>query len=341
MEKAKDQAVDQKKGFKAYIPLVVVVLLVAGGAWYWYRDYSRYISTDDAYIDADKVAIGSKILGRIASSYVIEGDSVKKGMLLAEIDSTELIAQKKQATASKDQAIAAVNQAEAKLLLDEESLKVLKVSLQRAKDDITRAKVQFEGNVITKEQFEHTQKTYESAQAQFDAAQTQLVVSKAQIASAHAAIENAQAQIGFTEAQLRNTKLYAPFDGIVAKRWLLVGDIAQPGQSIFTVTNDRHLWVTIFIEETNLYEMGIGQKAIFTVDAFPGVKFSGSVFYIGSNTASQFSLIPPSNASGNFTKTTQRVPVKISIDKTENKKGEPVVVRLVSGMSVIMKLVKE
>jgi len=127
----------------------------------------------------------------------------------------------------------------------------------------------------------------------------------------------------------------------VARRWLLTGDISQTGQPIFTITNEKQLWVMIYIEETNLSEIKIGQKAIFTVDAFAGLKFYGTVFYIGSNAASQFALIPPSNASGNFTKTTQRIPVKISIDKTENKKGEPATVSLISGMSVVMKLVKE
>jgi membrane fusion protein (multidrug efflux system) len=332
---------EKKKGFKVYIPLIVVILLVIGGGWYWYQGYSHYISTDDAYIDADRVAIGSKILGRISKEYAVEGDSVKKGMLLAEIDSTELNALRNQAIASKNQFIASAKQSEAKYLLDEESIKVQKINFQKASDDLTRAKSQFEGGVLTKEQFEHIKKAYESAQAQMDAAQTQLVVSKAQIASSRAAIENADAQIGLTEAQLKNTRLYAPFDGVVARRWLLAGDIAQPGQSIFTITNNKQLWVIIYIEETNLQDIRIGQKAIFTVDAFPGVKFGGSVFYIGSNAASQFSLIPPSNASGNFTKTTQRIPVKISIDKTENKKGEPVSVNLISGMSVVMKLVKE
>ncbi len=82
------------------------------------------------------------------------------------------------------------------------------------------------------------------------------------------------------------------------------------------------------------------QKAIFTTDAFSDMKFDGTVFYIGSNTASQFSLIPPSNASGNFTKTIQRVPVKISIDKALNNEGETSIPRLVAGMLVIMKLIK-
>ncbi|MDP4209717.1 MAG: HlyD family secretion protein [Bacteroidota bacterium] len=332
---------EEKKGFKVYIPLIVVTILVLGGLWFWYRDYSRYTSTDDAYVDADKVAVSSKILGRITKLYVAEGDSVKQGMLIAEIDSTELNAQKSQTIALKEQSAAAVAQAMAKLNFDQESLKVLNVNLQKAKDDLTRSKAQFEGGVITKEQYEHAQKAHEAAVAQLNAATSQLSVSRTQITSAQKATESAQAQIGVISTQLRNTKLYAPFNGVVSKRWLLAGDIAQAGQSIFTVTNDRHLWVTVYLEETNLAETKIGQQAHFTVDAFPGVKFYGKVFYIGANTAAQFSLIPPSNASGNFTKTTQRVPVKISIDKAENNKGEKVSPRLISGMSVVMKLYKD
>lgn len=339
MENGNNQ--EEKKNKKVYIPLIVVVLLVLGGGWYWYSDYSKYISTDDAYIDADKAPIASKIIGRIIKEYAAEGDSVKKGMLLAEIDSTELSAQKLLMVASKDQLEAAAKQVEATYLLNEDNLKISKIGFQRAKDDFDRAKTQYDGGVITKEQFEHTQKAFESAQALLDAAQTQLQVSKAQIANAHAAVTSAQAQIGTVVAMLKNTKIYVPFDGAIAKRWQMTGEVAQQGAPIFTVTNDKKLWVSIFIEETNLQDIKIGQKAFFTVDAFSGIKFTGSVFYIGSNAASQFALIPPSNASGNFTKTTQRIPVKISIDRAENKKGEPVSVKLISGMSVLMKLVKE
>ena len=106
MEDVKNEEVAQKKNGKVYIPLIIVVLLVVVGGWYWYRDYSKYISTDDANVDADRVAIGSKILGRISKLYVNEGDTVKKGILLVEIDSTELIAQRQLSIASKNQAIA-------------------------------------------------------------------------------------------------------------------------------------------------------------------------------------------------------------------------------------------
>jgi membrane fusion protein, multidrug efflux system len=339
MENVNNQ--EEKKSKKVYIPLIVVVLLVLAGGWYWYRDYSRYISTDDAYVDADRVAIGSKILGRISNEYVAEGDSVKKGMLLAELDSIELNALRIQEVTSKHQKIALAQQNQANYSLYEEDLKVQKIALETAKEDISRAKIQFEGGVITKEKYDHAQKDFETAQAKYDKSLAQLTLAKAQIATAQADVESSEARIKKSEADLKNTRIYAPFDGVVARRWLLAGDIAQPGQSIYTVTNDRKLWVIIYIEETNLQEIKIGQKAVFTVDAFSGIKFSGSVFYIGSNAASQFSLIPPSNASGNFTKTTQRIPVKISIDKAENKKGEPVSVKLISGMSVVMKLVKE
>ena len=340
MENVKNQG-EEKKNLKVYIPLLVVIVLVLGGGWYWYRDYSKYISTDDAYIDADRVAIGSKILGRISKEYATEGDSVKKGMLLAELDSVELNALRIQEVTSKNQKIALAQQSQANYTLYEEDLKVQKIALETSKEDINRAKIQFEGGVITKEKFDHAQKDLETAQAKYDKSQAQLVLAKAQIATALADVESSEAKVKKSEADLRNTRIYAPFDGVVARRWLLTGDIAQPGQSIYTVTNDKQLWVIIYIEETNLQNIKIGQKAIFTVDAFSDVKFSGSVFYIGSNAASQFSLIPPSNASGNFTKTTQRIPIKISIDKAENKKGEPASVKLISGMSVVMKLIKE
>ncbi|HEX3006676.1 MAG TPA: HlyD family secretion protein [Bacteroidales bacterium] len=329
----------EKKGVRMYVFLTLVVLAVLSAAVIWYRNYMKYISTDDAYIDSDKVAISSKIMGRIAKLYVDEGDSVKKGMLLAELDSTEIFAQKLQFISLKKQAITSKQQVEAKYQFDQQSIKVQEINYQKASDDFQRAKTQYEGGVVTKEQFEHAQKAFEAAKAQYDAAKTQLNVSKAQITNTQASIESSDAQINVSEAQLRNTRLYAPFDGIVAKRWLLAGDIAQPGQSIYTITNDKNFWVSVFIEETKLKGIYNGQEAEYEVDAIPNATFFGKVYSIGSNTASQFSLIPPSNASGNFTKITQRVPLKISIDSIDTKTNHNKV-KLLSGMSVVVKLIK-
>lgn len=331
---------EKEKGKKMFIPLVAIVLVVLIAGIYWYRDYSKYITTDDAHVDSDNVAVSSKILGRISSIKANEGDTVKQGELLAELDSADLLAQKNQTLAGRDQAIANVQQAEAKLKFDQENIKVLEIACSKATEDYERAKSQIAGDVISKEQFDHIKKNYESAQAQLEAAKTQLNVSKAQINSAVSAVESAKAQIGVISTQLNNTKLYAPINGLVARRWLLTGDITQPGQSIYTITSDKKLWVVVFLEETYVANLHVGQKAIFYIDAFSGVKFTGKIISLGSNTAGQFSLIPANNASGNFTKVTQRVSLKISIDGT-TEGNDLSKYHILSGMSVEVKIIKD
>jgi len=330
----------KRKKYKTYIPLILVVIIVVTLGWMWYKNYLKYISTDDAYIESDNVSVSSKILGRIAIEYADEGDSVKQGMLLAELDSTDLIAQKNQAIALKDQAISTKAQSEASYKYDQETVKVQEVSLSKAQEDFDRAKTQYDGNVITKESYDHSKKALEVSQAQLDAAKSALDVSKAKIESSSSAIKSSEAQVKLSETQLRNTKLYAPMDGIIAKRWLLPGDITSSGQSIFTITNNKKFWVVLFLEETKISQIHLNQKARFTVDAFHDVTFTGKVISLGSNTASQFSLIPSNNASGNFTKVTQRVPLKISIDGTEE--GEKISsFKFLAGMSAVVKIIKE
>ena len=326
-----------QKKVTRYIPLVIIVLVVVVGGWIWYADYAKYIKTDDAYVDSDKVSVSSKVPGRISKLYVKEGDNVKAGMLLVELDSSEMVAQRNQAISALNQMRANKAQASAKLDFDVKSIKVQEVNCERAKEDFERAKKQFDGKVISKEAFDHLSKAYESAKAQLEAVKAQIEVSKAQINTSEASVANAQAQIQTISTQLQNTHISAPMDGVVAKRWLLAGDVVSAGQAILTVSDTKTRWVSVFVEETNLFEITIGQSAIFTVDAFPNSKFEGKVYWIGSNTAAQFSLIPPSNASGNFTKITQRVPLKISIDKISGKDS----VSLLAGMSAVVKIVKK
>jgi membrane fusion protein (multidrug efflux system) len=329
----------KKTNWNVYIPLIIVLAGVIIGGILWYRDYSKYIATDDAHVDSDNVSVSSKILGRINKIYAQEGDSVKAGALLAELDSTDLIAQKQQAIAGKAQTEASKTQASAKYSFDEKNLNVLEVSVSRAQEDFDRAKNQYSGSVIPKEQFDHAKKSLETAQAQLDAAKSQLQVSKSQINSAEKAIESSSAQIEVIKTQLKNTKLYAPIDGLVAKRWLLPGDVVQPGQSIYTLNNNKTFWVIVFLEETKVGNLHLGQSARFEIDAFPNEIFTGKIFSMGSSTASEFSLIPANNASGNFTKVTQRVPLKISIDATESGKSMSLF-HLLSGMSSVVKIVK-
>jgi membrane fusion protein (multidrug efflux system) len=329
-----------KKKVKVYIPLGIVIFAVLVGAWYWYSDYSRYITSDDARIDADNVTVGSKMLGRIVAVYAQEGDIVKKGKLLAELYSSDMVAQRNQAMALKVQALTNLGQANAKFASDGQSLKVVEINLERAKDDLERAKKQSEGGVITQEQYDHITKAYEAASAQVDASKALIAVSKSQISSASAAVETADAQIKVLETQLKNTRLWSSENGVIAKRWLLPGDVIQPGQSAFTLTDDSKKWVISYLEETKISEIKNGQDVKFTIDAFPNIKFYGKVFLTGTSTASVFSLIPASNASGNFTKVTQRIPVRISIDSASNGKDISSF-NILPGMSAVIKITRK
>ena len=333
----------KKRRIRAYIGLSVIILGVVITGWIWYRQYSSYYSTDDAFVDADKVAVSAKMMGRINHLYADEGDSVKQGQILVELDSTDLVAQKIQAMAACDQAVSALQQAEARLELDRKNTLVQEINVARAKEDYDRATAQIQGKVISQEQFDHAKKNWESLEAQLEASHAQVDVSKSQVGMAESSIKTANAQIGTIITLLGNTRIYAPATGRIARRWLLPGDVVQPGQSVMTITRDNHLWVTALFEETKVTGLRIGQEAQFTVDAWPGAKFAGKIFYIGSSTASQFSLIPPNNASGNFTKVTQRIPLKISIDNSNNYeqgKNDPPI-RLAAGMSVIVRIYKE
>jgi membrane fusion protein (multidrug efflux system) len=259
--------------------------------------------------------------------------------LLVELDSSDLYSQKLQAKAVLDQASSSVAQAKARYELDQKTELVQEIGVVRAREDLDRAVAQYEGKVIAKEQFDHAKKSFESAQAMLDAAKAQLEVSKAQISSAESTTKTAAAQIGILETSLKNTRIYAPGTGRIAKRWLLPGDVIQPGQPVFTITRDSLFYVMAYFEETKVSGIHNGKKAEMTVDAFPGLKLSGKVINVGSNTAAQFSLIPPNNASGNFTKVTQRIPVKISLDEIKQEAGDPPV-HFAAGMSVMVKIIK-
>ena len=325
---------------RRYAPLTVVVIIIIVAGIYWYKDFTSFITTDDAHVESDNVAVSSKILGRIYRLYAEEGDSVKAGQLIAELDSTDILAQKQQSIAGLAQAEAAKMQAEAKYRFDEENIKIVQINLNRAQEDFDRAKTQFAGDVISKEQYDHIKKAWETAKAQVESARSQVQVSKTQVNSASTAIEGANAQAGLVQAQLNNTRLYAPCDGIIAKRWLLPGDITQPGQSIYTINSSKKAWIIVYLEETKMNGVHLGQDVKFKIDAFSKEVFRGKIFSIASGTASQFSLIPASNASGNFTKVTQRVAIKISIDSTDSKKNLSDF-QILNGMSAEVKIIKD
>jgi len=303
-----DEAIDDVplyRRMRIVIPVFVLLLLCVAGWWYWYNYMRQYISTDDAYVDANRVSISSKVLGRIIRLAVDEGDSVRQGEIIVRLDDSELRAQEVQAKAA--------------LVSAEQNVTLAKVNLEKAADDLRRAETQFKANVIPQEEYDHAIKARDLAQAQQSIAVAQ--------------VSSAQAQLGVVQTNLLNMTISSPIDGVISKRWVLQGDVVQAAQPIYTIYEMKHVWITANFEETRLSSIVLNSDVEITVDTYPDRAFSGKVFQLGSNTASEFSLIPQNNASGNFTKITQRVPIKISITNPDPSRYP-----LLPGMSVEVKV---
>lgn len=306
-DKAADDDIDSVPLYKKkrlIIPLLILIIAAVVIAYYWYMNMQDFVSTDDAYIDANSVSISTKMLGRIDFLGTDEGDTVKSGEILVKLDKSDLQAEEAAAKSN--------------LELAQKSIPLAQVNISRAQDDFNRAQVQYKGGITTKEQYDHAQKALEAAQAELN-------IELAKISAA-------KSQIGVIESKLNNALISSPMDGIVAKRWVLTGDVVQAGQPIFTIYDMKNIWITANLEETKLNHIHLGDPVDIAVDSYSDIHFSGKVFEIGNYTASEFSLIPPNNASGNFTKVTQRIPVKISITDSSSNTGQKFILR--PGMSV-------
>ncbi|HVP36390.1 MAG TPA: HlyD family secretion protein [Terriglobales bacterium] len=294
---------------RVLIPFFILVIAVVVVVWYWYVNLRGYVSTDDAYIDGNSVSLGSKILGKITKLSVDEGDTVVTGQVLVNLDDSDLKAQEEQAKAM--------------LTHSSESVILARTNLDKARDDFQRTNTLFQSGTTTKEQFDHDKKAFEAAQAQYNIALAQVGV--------------ARSQLGVIQTQLKNTVITSPIDGMIAKKWAMPGDVIQAGQPVFSIYDLKNIWVTANLEETKFALIKLNDPVEISVDTYKKRHFRGKVFQFGSGTAAQFSLIPPNNASGNFTKLTQRIPVKISISEDDSAlKDQPVL--LLPGMSVEIKI---
>ncbi|WP_455587853.1 HlyD family secretion protein [Bacteroides sp.] len=331
----------KKKSNKSVVWLIAFLAIAIVAAFLWWWNYRKYISTDDANLDSFRVNVATRVTAPMLTLYVWEGDTVKAGMLLAELDSTNVKAQLQEAMARRDQMTA-------ELKLDRENLKtatanltLAEIAFNQAEVNYLRAKTLYNDQAISEEYYKNMDDAYKSAQVKVEVAKKQIDVAQAQVVAGRAAIAAADASIESVRVNLGYYRITAPADGVIAKRWALPGDIVQPGQTLFTINRGTDIWVAVYLEETKFQNIRLGQPATFTLDAYSGLTFSGKIYYIGSNTASEFALIPPNNASGNYTKVAQRVPLKISIDRVSGKSGEQKMPELVSGMSATVKIKKE
>ena len=286
-----DQPIDEVPMFKrkrVIFPLFLMIVIITAGGWMWYMQRSASVATDDAYVEAYRSTISSKVPGRIVLLKGDEGDTVVKGDTLVRLDDADLRAQ--------------LQKAEASLRFLTRSVEISSVNKAKALDDYIRIEKQFKSQIVPQEQYNHAESARKLAEAQIDKDEAQ--------------ISTAQADLAIVKTQLGNMVITAPFSGVIAKRWVLAQDVVQPGQAIFSMFDNKHIWITANYEETKLHAIAPGQRVRISIDAYPGREIEGKVESMGRSTASQFSLIPASNAAGNFTKITQRVPIKIAVEPT-------------------------
>jgi membrane fusion protein (multidrug efflux system) len=307
------------------LPLMVAgpAVVVIGAGW-WYLTSGRYVETDDAYIQAGKTVISADVAGRILSIEVKDNQRVTKGQVLYRIDPAYLQA--------------ALNEAKGQLGIARLQVEALKATYQQKLAD----------NKSAEETLEYSQREYDrqkkmlgsgvASQAQFDQASNALEVARQKVASSQQDIQNVLAQLGGNpdipvndhpmvqrtqavvdqrQIDVDDTVVRAPENGTVTKvEQLQVGDYMPVATPVFSLMSDR-LWVEANYKETELTNMRPGQEATVVVDTYPDVEFHAKVESLSPGTGLTFSLLPPENATGNWVKVVQRLPVRLSLDKVE------------------------
>lgn len=320
------------------------MLVLIGGWFINYLLVGQYlVSTDDAYIAADSSLTAAKISGYVTEVAVNENQPVTKGQLLVRIDPRDYQNSVRAAEAALISAQADVTNDEALLTLQSSKIAAAQAAVQGDQAKLAFA-VQNQHRYATlsakgaspvqsADQADTDLSTARAAlaadQASLQAAQRQVDVLNAQTAGAKAAVGQAQAQLAQAKLNLEHTDIRAPFDGVVGNKTVAVGDYLQPGTQIMAVVPLSQVYILANYKETQITNIHPGQSVKISVDGFPDLKVSGHVDSIYPASGQEFALLPPDNATGNFTKIVQRVPVKIVIDLTDKEIG-----KLRPGMSV-------
>jgi membrane fusion protein (multidrug efflux system) len=321
--------------------LAALFMLVAVGGLIWWLQARQFESTDDAYIDARTVPIAPQVAGAIVDVAVNDNQSVDADVTLIQIDDRDYRAQLDQALAQVEQAQGGVANLDAQIdaqqaKIDQANQEVAQAqaALTYAQQENDRYQQLLQRGATTVQQAQQTasdlqqkQAAFRAAQANAIAAQKQIEVLRAQRQVAVGQLDGARAAQKQAEANLARTVITAPTAGRVTKLSAAKGAYAQVGQAL-TMFVPREVWVTANFKETQLTSMRPGQEVQITVDAYPGRSFRGHVDGIQAGSGTAFSLLPAENATGNFVKVVQRVPVKIVFD-------DPTDVLLGPGMSVV------
>jgi membrane fusion protein, multidrug efflux system len=342
---AKDRRPDRSR-----ILLIAAAVILIGGAVWGFRWWTvgRFIqSTDDAYLQADSMTVAPKVSGYVAEVLVADNQTVTAGQPLVRLDNRQYDAVLEQTNASIAARKADIERAEAELLQQQASIVQARAQVvgARAAEAHAIAEVgRYEPLVKTgaesgekladlRNAKDQASATLAANIAALQAAERQPATTRAQIDQARAQLQAAQATSRQAQLDLGDTTVRSTLTGRVGDRAVRVGQFVQPGTRLMTIVPVQDVYLTANFKETQIGLMRAGQSATIKVDALPGTELEGTVVSFSPGTGAQFALLPPQNATGNFTKIVQRVPVRIHIDA--NEQTRPL---LLPGLSVTVRV---
>lgn len=328
------------------IPIILGVLILIGAFFgiTEYNYYSKHVDTDDAQIDGDISPVIARVSGYVKDVNFEENTKVNQEQVLVTLDDADYKIKLEQAQAGQVSASAGVGVSQAQIVATsantataKANIEAARVKLELAKKDFDRYENLVKDGSVTKQAFDQAKAQKETAQASYDAAVDQyhaavkqVGTTQSQLTVSNSGVNQRQAEVDFAKLQLSYTQIKAPATGIVSKKNLQKGQLVQAGQSLFSIVNENSIYVTANFKETQLEKIHAGQKVKIDVDAYPDQDIEGEVYNFSPITGAKGSLLPPDNATGNFVKVIQRVPVKIKI----LNKDKAILEKLRPGMSV-------
>jgi membrane fusion protein (multidrug efflux system) len=282
------------------IGIVVLAIIIIVGAYFGVTEflyYQNHVTTNDAMTNGHINPVLSRVSGYVERVYVDDNEHVKKGQLLVQIDTTDFALKVAMAKAALLNARASLGVAQA-------GIQSAQVNLNKAQTDYHRIKTLYKGGATTKSKYQDIQAELASAKAKVKTAKKHAAVDKSQIQSRKDNLKNARLQLSYTTIRARS-------DGVISKKNIREGQYITAGQPVMALTDVQNVWVTANFKETGLHDIRVGQNVKIHIDAYPDKSFKGRVQSIAGATGASFSLLPPENATGNYVKVVQRVPVKI------------------------------
>ncbi len=301
--------------------IVLLGLLIFAVRRWWFG--RNHVSTDNAQVDGHIVPILPKVGGFVVEVRAEENRTVKAGDTLVVLDDRDFRARLAQTEADLAALLATVS-SRTRVGQAEAAVAQAQGNALKARSDLARIEPLANQSVVSAQQLDGVRAASTAADAQLAAAQAALVGADARVASARAARDQAALQLSYT-------RVTAPSNGVVSKKSVELGQLVQAGQPLMTVVPLEDIWVTANLKETETADVTPGDAASITVDAYKGQSFCGHVESLAPATGAKFSLLPPDNATGNFTKVVQRIPVRIRLDCSKQDAAHP----LRPGMSVV------